>query len=307
MRDYDILCIGEVNVDLILSGIEALPEFGREVLARGVGMHLGGCTANVATFAAALGMRAALRARVGRDDFGDFLMAELEKAGVSTEFVIRDDTLSTGLTVSLSGARDRAFVTYLGTIDGLSGDDVQDALFRRARHVHIGSYFMQRRLQPSVAGILRRARQDGLTTSLDPGYDPYEEWDSGVLDALQGADVFMPNEVEAPAIAGVRDPWAAAARLAETGARVALKLGEDGAALVTACDEVRAPGFRVQVVDTTCCGDAFNAGLLCAMLDGKGADEMLRWGNAAGAIVAGGSGASTERLSRATVGQMVAG
>ena len=71
-------------------------------------MHMGGCTANVASFAAQLGLRTALRARVGVDEFGEFVMAELARAGVATEFIIRDPDLRTGITVSLSGARDRA-------------------------------------------------------------------------------------------------------------------------------------------------------------------------------------------------------
>jgi sugar/nucleoside kinase (ribokinase family) len=312
VADYDILCIGEVNVDLILSGVERLPRFGEEVLAEGIGVHVGGCTANVATFAARLGMRAALRSRVGHDDFGDFLLAELEKAGVATEFVLRDPDLRTGLSVSLSGPEDRAFVTYVGTIDSLTQADVDDELLRRARHVHIGSFFLQRKLQPAIAAVLSRARELGLSTSLDTGYDPFEEWDNGILSALDGVDVFLPNEVETPAISRVSQPRVGARKLAQHARQVALKLGSEGSTHFShnaagEPTEVFARGFKVKVVDTTCCGDAFNAGFLCAMLEGADAETRLRWGNAAGAIVAGGSGTSAERLSREAVEGMVKG
>lgn len=305
MPRYDILCLGDVNVDLILSGLQRLPQFGEEVLAEALGTHLGGCTANVALFAAHLGLKTALRARVGTDDFGDFLMAELERVGVSTEFIIRDPDLRTGITVSLSGRQDRAFVTYLGTIDSLTRADVTDAILLSARHVHVGSYFLQSRLRPDIAAILAHARQLGLTTSLDTGFDPAGTWDGGVLEAIAHATVFLPNEVEAPAIAGVADPLEAARRLARTGAQVAVKLGGSGAALVSDHGVYQAQALKVQVVDTTCCGDAFNAGLLCAMLDGKPEEVQLRWGCASGALIAGGSGACAERLSRAHIEELL--
>lgn len=304
---YDILCLGEVNVDLILSGVDRLPNFGEEVLADAVGMHVGGSTANVAIFASRLGMKVALRARVGKDDFGDFLLAELEKIGVSTELIVRDPELRTGITVSLSGARDRAFVTYLGTIDALTAADADDDLLRQARHVHIGSYFMQQKLRPDVPKVLARAQELGLTTSLDTGYDPYEEWDGGIQEALRYTSVFVPNEVEGPAIAKIEDPRAAARKLSEAGAAIAMKLGAEGSLLVDAKGEHFAPGYSISVVDTTCCGDAFNAGFLTAMLAGKNPRECLRWGNAAGARIAGGSGAAVDRLSVDQIEALVQG
>jgi sugar/nucleoside kinase (ribokinase family) len=303
---YDILCVGEVNVDLILSGLDRVPGFGEEVLAEAINQHAGGCTANVATFAAQLGLNTALRARVGRDEFGDFLISELERAGVSTELIIRDDSLRTGITVSLSGRQDRAFVTYLGTIDSLTAADVPNEVLRQARHVHTGSYFLQRKLQPSVQGIFARAHALGLTTSLDTGYDPYETWDAGIRETLAEVDVFLPNEVEAAAIGQTPDTLASASELASHAGQVALKLGPEGSVLLSRDGEVAAPGFTVEVVETTCCGDAFNAGYLCAMLDGRPAAERLLWGNAAGALIAGGSGACIERLSRPAIESLIA-
>ena len=251
-------------------------------------------------------MNAALCARVGRDDFGDFLVAELQKAGVATELVIRDDDLRTGITVSLSGREDRAFVTYVGTIDSLTKADVPDALIQRARHIHIGSYFLQRKLQPDIPGIFAAARDVGTTTSLDTGYDPYEEWDGGLVAALANVDVFLPNEVEARALARTDDPLAGARSLATVAGQVVLKLGADGSVLVDGARETSMAAFEVDVVDTTCCGDAFNAGFLHAMLDRRPPEERLRWGNAAGAIVAGGSGTSAQMLSHEAIEELIA-
>jgi sugar/nucleoside kinase (ribokinase family) len=305
--DYDILAVGDLNIDLILSGIRDIPEFGREVLASGLGMHLGGCTANLAVFCHRLGLRVAFVARVGCDDFGDFLIRELGDLGLTTEHIIRDETLGTGLTASLSAAHDRAFVTYVGTIDSLTAEDVPDELLARCRHLHLGSYFLQTRLQPGCAGLFRRARAAGLTTSLDTGYDPYETWDAGVREVQAQTDVFLPNEIEALEITRAATVDQALADLAQSCPLVALKLGADGSVARQGETLLQQGIFPVEVVDTTCCGDAFDAGFLSAMLQGLPLAECLRWGSASGGLIAGGSGNAAERLSREAVEGLIRG
>ena len=305
--EYDILAVGDLNVDLILSGIRDVPEFGREVLASGLGLHLGGCTANLAVFCHRLGLRVAFVARVGRDDFGEFLIRKLGEIGLSAEHIIRDETLGTGLTASLSAAHDRAFVTYVGTIDSLAEDDVPDALLAQCRHLHLGSYFLQTRLQPGCAELFRRAKAAGLTTSLDTGYDPYEGWDAGIREVLAQTDVFLPNEIEALEITKAATVEAALGELAQMSGMVALKLGAEGSVARQDDRVLRQKPFAVEVVDTTCCGDAFDAGFLSAMREGLPLEDCLQWGSASGGLIAGGSGNAAERLSREAVEGLIAG
>lgn len=302
---YDVLAVGDLNIDLILS-IDSLPEFGREVLAQSVSQHAGGVAANFATYCVRLGLRVGLVARVGRDDFGDFLVAEMERVGVGTEHIIRDDTLATGITVSLSGPRDRAFVTHLGTIDSLTGADVPDGLLSQTRLVHVGSYYMQSKLQPDLPDLLRRARAQGARTSLDTGYDPYEVWTTGLAEVFPHLDLLLPNEVEATAMTGEPEAPAAGRALAARGPAVALKLGGKGAMLLGEGQEETVGPFSVTVADTTCCGDSFDAGFVTAWLAGKTPRERLLWGSACGALVASGPGNSAERISEAEVGRVIA-
>ena len=296
----DVLAIGDLNIDLIL-GVNGLPEFGREVLAHSIAQHSGGVAANLAAYCARLGLKVALLARVGRDRFGDFLIAEMLDKGVVTDHIIRDERRPTGITVSLSGPADRAFVTHVGTIDSLTGADATDELLASARLVHLGSYFLQTKLQPDVPDLLRRAKAAGAITVLDTGYDPYERWDTGVHEALRRVDLFLPNKVEATQITGKDDPLVAQKKLVELGPAVALKLGAQGARFLSATDEAGLGAFAVSVVDSTCCGDAFDAGFLSAWLKGKRPQECLAWGNACGALVASGEGNAAEKVSVAAV------
>lgn len=295
-RTFDVVAVGDLNIDLIL-GVTGLPEFGREVLAHSLSQHAGGVAANFAAYCVRLGLRTALVARVGRDDFGDFLVAEMARVGVNTDYLIRDATLPTGITVSLSGPKDRAFVTHVGTIDSLTSPDIPDELLAQTTLVHFGSYFMQTRLQPDLPGILQRARRAGALTSLDTGYDPYECWDSGLKQVLGEVDIFLPNEVEVQAIAGCDDAVTGAGELAALGPQVALKLGGDGSWLINTASEQFAPTFAVDVVDTTCCGDSFDAGFLAAWISGKSPTECLAWGSACGALVASAPGNAADKVS----------
>lgn len=286
LREYDVLAIGEVNIDLIMSGLPGLPGFGEEVLAEDILTRLGGSTANFVVCCAKLGLRVAFVAKVGLDDFGDFLVNELERWRFGSQYITRDPELRTGVTVSLSGPTDRAFVTYVGTINSLTGEDIPDHLIASCRHVHVGSYFLQSKLQPALPGIFQRAHEAGASVALDTGFDPTEVWDSGVRDLLDEVDLFLPNEVEGPAIAGVADETEALRTLGERCGMVVMKLGAEGAVGREGERFLRVPGLEVDVLDTTCCGDAFDAGFTAAMLRDRSLAECLASGNACGALMA---------------------
>ncbi|MGC9317309.1 MAG: carbohydrate kinase family protein [Armatimonadota bacterium] len=304
-RDFDVLAVGDLNIDLILSGIPRIPAYGEEVLASALTRRLGGSAANFAVCCARLGMKVAFVARVGRDDFGDFLVRELERWGVTGDFVARDPELATGITVSLSSREDRAFVTYVGTIDSLRGEDIPQSLIARARHMHVGSYFLQTRLQPDLPELMEAAHDEGLSVSLDTGYDPAEDWDSGLLALLERVDLFLPNEIEAQAITETHSVQAAFAALCQMAQMVALKLGADGAIVCANETTVRLPAFAVETADTTCCGDAFNAGFLAALMAGMELEECVARGNAAGGLMASVVGNDAEVLSPQAIDELV--
>lgn len=300
-QSLDVLAVGEVNVDLIMAGLERLPDWGTEVLAGGMDLRLGGSTANFACACAALGLKVELVAWVGRDAFGDFLLGELDRCGVGRRWVRQADDRSTGLTVSLSSKSDRAFVTALGTIDYLRAEHVPQEALAAARHVHVGSFFLQTALQPGLLNLLQQARARGASVSLDTGYDPAERWDGHLRSVLPHVDLFFPNDVEACAVTGTTSPQAAAEALAALGPTAVVKLGAEGSCAHDGSALYHAPAYPVPVADTTACGDAFNAGFLWAWLRGKSVPEALSYGNAAGALMATVGGNDSTVLSAASL------
>ncbi len=277
-----ILVAGEINADLVLSDVSPFPSLGREVVVSESKLVLGSASAICASGLARLGNRVSFSGMVGDDLFGRFCLDEMSRSGIGLDHILIDKGRTTGITVSISSGHDRALVTCLGAIAEFAAEDVPESAFDGAAHLHVAGFFLQTRLRDGIPELFRRARRRGLTTSLDSGHDPAGEWKSGLPDALKEADLFFPNQEEIRAITG-RDDLEGAVREFDS-ARVVVKLGPAGAAVLEGGSLVRAPAPSIDVVDTTGAGDSFDAGFLHAWLRKRSLSECLRYGVAAGSL-----------------------
>ncbi len=284
LPDFDLVVLGEINVDLILTG-DVAPEFGqREKIVTDATLFLGSSSAIFACGAGHLGLRTAFIGKAGDDDFGRFMLERLKERGVDTGGVIVDPKLKTGISVILSRGQDRAILTYLGSIDALRGEDVDLRILKRARHLHVASCFLQRQLQPSLPRLFRMAREWGLSTSLDTNWDPDERWDDYLPQVLDQVDVFFPNENEALAISEADGLDSAIRNLTKRIPLVVIKRGMEGALACQGDKIVHQAAFPVASVDSTGAGDSFDAGFLYGFLKGRSLAESLRLGCACGAL-----------------------
>lgn len=283
--DLDLIVVGEINPDLILSGADLVPEFGQtEKLVEGARLTIGSSSAIMACGAARLGLRTAFVGVVGDDEFGRYMLREMAARGVDVSACLVDSTLSTGLSVILSQPHDRAILTHLGAIAALRADQVDRGVLRRARHLHVGSYFLLDALRPDLPDLYAEAHQMGLTTSLDTNWDPSGTWDGGLDKLLPHCDVFMPNQAEARLI-GRRDDLSNALEvLAAEVPTLAVKLGSMGGLGRSQDLTVRAPALQVEVVDTTGAGDSFDAGFLYGYLHRWPLIRSLRLACACGSL-----------------------
>jgi len=271
--------VGDLNADLVLRGGDVVPTFGqREQLVDQAELVLGGSGAIVAVGAAKLGLDVAMVACVGDDALGRVMVETLSETGVDTGAVLRDPGAATGVSVGLVRDDDRAMLTATGALSRLRADDVPAPLIAAARHVHVSSPFLQDALRPGLAALTATAR----SSSLDPGWDPREQWDV----PLRAFDVLLPNAQEALALAGRTDGdiEAAAHDLARDGTLVVVKLGAEGALAVEDGDTIRAAAKPVDAVDGTGAGDSFDAGFLAARLNGDDLAHALALGCACGAL-----------------------
>jgi sugar/nucleoside kinase (ribokinase family) len=303
-----VLVAGELNVDLILQGYQAFPVPGKEVLVDDFVVTLGSASAICAMGLARLGTPVAFLSVVGADPWGGYCVETLRAAGIDVSRVVTNPGLKTGVTVSLTSPQcDRALVSYLGSIAALEEEAIADAAFAGFDHLHVSSYFLQQKLRPRCARLFARARAAGLSTSLDPGFDPSERWGEDLLDTLREVDLFFPNELELRGITGASDTREGLARLENGRTQSVAKLGRRGAVSLVDGTLLEVAAFPVEPVDTTGAGDSFDAGFLHAWLSGSPLGECLRWGCACGSLSTRGSGGTDHQAGRGEVERLLSG
>lgn len=291
-QNFDILVAGEINPDLILSG-DVEPAFGQvEKLVDTAVLTIGSSSVIFACGAARLGLKVAFVGKCGDDLYGRFMLDEMEIRGIDVHNVITVPGQATGLSVILNRGTDRAILTHLGLITEFQCSDITEDLLRQARHLHVASYFLQTSLQPGLPALFQRARELGLTTSLDTNYDPSEKW-RGFDELLSVTSIFLPNEAEARSLTGAGTADLAAAKLSQKVETLAVKLGAQGALGVSSSHHLtgdkpsqiaRVASLPVEVVDTVGAGDSFDAGFVFAYLQSWSLDKALRAAAICGAL-----------------------
>jgi sugar/nucleoside kinase (ribokinase family) len=281
---YDVTVAGELNLDLILSGVPSELEPERELLAGGLALTLGSSSAIFAHNLAALGSRVGFISRIGTDPLGAIALERLAESGADVSRVRRAaGAAGTGLTVILLRSGARNILTYPGTMFELSFDDLDLDYLASARHFHLSSFFLHRALRPRVVELFETLKRRGLTLSLDTNDDPDDRWDGALEKVLGLVDVFLPNAREATKIARRTDLDSALDWFAERVPTLVVKLGPQGAVACRDGRRVRAPALPVDAVDPVGAGDSFNAGFLHQFVRGADLETCLAFGNLAGA------------------------
>lgn len=284
-RLYDVLVVGELNVDLILNRIEKFPEVGKEVLAKEMTLTLGSSSAIFASNISSLGARVAFIGKIGKDKFGEVVLESLQENGVDISMIRIDERWGTGATIILNVDEDRANTTYPGAMDHLTIDDISDEDLMKARHLHFSSYFLQPGMWGNLGNLFRKAKALGLTTSFDMQWDPQETWKLDIADVLPHVDVFLPNEAEIMFLTGTNDLKDAIGAVKDKVHVLAVKRGNKGSLVWCQEQLSELPAFlNGDVVDAIGAGDSFNAGFIYKFINGAIVDECQRFGNLTGAV-----------------------
>jgi sugar/nucleoside kinase (ribokinase family) len=294
MKNYDILVIGELNVDLIFNKIETFPIVGQEVLANEMALTLGSSSAIFASNVSMLGNLVAFLGKIGKDLFGDFILTSLKSKSVDTSYIIQDVKYATGATIAMNIGEDRAALTYQGAMAELNFSDVPTDLLRRSRHLHLSSVFLQPGIRPDVPQLFMQAKKWGLTTSFDPQWDPKNEWDLNLATILPHVDIFLPNESELLKLTKKNNLEEAFEVLEQFDCISVVKQGNKGA---TVCNKknrfFQESYINKNVVDSIGAGDSFAAGFIHEFLRNSPLEVCHNIGNLMGAISTTAQGGTT--------------
>ncbi len=284
-KKFDVIVVGELNVDLILNHLESFPEIGKEKFAEKMAFTLGSSAAIFASNLSALGKKVSFIGKIGNDLFGRFCKEQLEVKGVDTSMLNVNDDLNTGATVILNYGEDRANVTYQGAMKDLALADITKEMIAASRHLHFSSYFFLPGLKKDLPLLFKMAKDSGLSTSFDIQWDPLELWDIDLKTILPNVDIFLPNEKELLHATQKNNIEEAIESISDYANVIVVKRGSNGSLLKY--KNVRLAGnpfLNKNVIDCIGAGDSFNAGFIFKFLQDDTPENCQVFANLMGAI-----------------------
>jgi sugar/nucleoside kinase (ribokinase family) len=285
-----VVALGVHVLDVHVRHVESIPEGNEGAIVEQIRMSPAGTAGGTAVVLAKLGARVQSMGATGSDPLAGVLRDLLAQHGVDLAgLVTRDDAQTSASVLPVRPNGDRPAWHCIGANGAFTADDVDFDRIAEADVLHLGGpEFLG---GEAAARILEHARAHGTTTATDllaPGDPDMLAW---VEAALPHVDYFLPNDEQLLGFTGAPDLESAAAAILGKGVGcVAVTCGRDGALVATTERTVRVPAFLVDVVDTTGCGDAFSAGFLLGVAEGRTPEQAAVLGNATAAQVVQGLG-----------------
>ncbi len=290
---HDVSAVGFLVIDVLCRYAETLPPPGGATFVDEATMTVAGTAGATAVDCAILGLKTQIAARVGRDVMGEFLIAQLQRYGVETGLIQVDDEVQTStslLPIRPDGSRAAFFVP--GTSARFLPTEAEIRRILDARIVHLGGTGLLDAFDGAASeALLRRAKALGRTTVFDLILANPETVPK-VLPLLEHIDYVVPSIHEAAAMAGTSAPADVARWFKERGVGTAILTLEGDGVYVDPADGApfHLPSHRIDVVDTTGCGDSFTAGVIVGLARGWDIRKVCRFANTVAAHVALGLG-----------------
>jgi fructokinase len=278
-KPLDVLTIGETVVDFISA--EKTDTLSNASTFR---RYLGGSPANIAVYVSKLGGTSAVIAKTGIGAFGQFLKSELQRHGVTTDYLVMDHRTHTTVIFVSSTSATPDFEEFRSGDYLLRPEEVSEEAISRTKVVHASTFALSREpCRSAVIRAFRKAREMGKLVSLDPNYSrrvwpDQKEAKAVIREAYRYVNVTKPSADDARRVFGPDyGPEQYIEMFHDLGAEtVVFTMGAEGN-LVSEGGEITAhvPARPVEVVDATGAGDAFWAGFLTATLDGNPAEGSV--------------------------------
>ncbi|MCW3135067.1 MAG: carbohydrate kinase family protein [Methanophagales archaeon] len=285
--DYDVVLIGDAFYDIATMPVRDYPERDKQIGCEFM-LSIGGQAGNCAAACASLGLKTALICKTGDDVLSKWIISELQKLGVNCFATIaqKEEFPHSGITVSISFEDgSRSMLSDRGANLDLKEEDMDFELLTETSFLMRAGHWNTEGLFAANNKILRIAKSAGVSTGVDIGWSAYLGWTESarqtVFDFLPSTDFLFVNEAE---IKGLSGKERGEHELLERGCEnVIIHRGAKGSSWVNRDFEISCPAFKVKPISPTGVGDVFNAGFIYAFLEGKDAEECLKFANACAA------------------------
>lgn len=290
---HDVSVIGLYILDILGRPVDAIPAGGNVEFIDEIRLTVAGTAGGTVVDLAKLGLNCLAVGAVGDDEKADFVLSTLKKFGVDTAQMQQLKGVPTSATIlNVRRNGDRPALHQRGASDHFEVPDAALDAVLAPSIIHLGGTGLLAKLdgEPS-ARLLAEAKRRGRTVTFD-----LLGANAGTLGLiaplLANIDYFMPSIEEARMISGQSEVEAAGQFFIDRGVRnCVFTLGGEGVCFMDHAGQVmRQPAFDIQVVDTTGCGDAFDAGFITALHHKMELKTALNFAQASAALVATGLG-----------------
>lgn len=258
---------------------------------------LSGAEVNVSIGLSRLGHEVSYMTRLGDDPFGRYIEKKLKEDNIGTEFVTYDPVYRTGIQLKnrvTDGSDPYAPYYRKGSAAShITTAEIDMIDFSDIEHVHVTGIppALSKTSRAATYRLMERAKENNVFLTFDPNLRP-ALWESEevmievINDLASKADIILPGIEECKILAGSEDFNTIADFYKKKGVNtIVIKNGANGAYVCDGDESYTVEGFKVEeVVDTVGAGDGFAVGVISGRLEGLSLKEMVRRGNAIGAI-----------------------
>lgn len=278
MTGFDVVGFGALNLDRLYR-VDQLANAEEESFIKSSTESCGGSAANTIVGLARLGCKVGFIGKIGRDVEGALLIGDFVKEGVDTAGVIQSGQGDSGQVMGFVDSKaQRALYIKSGINDTISFKEIALGYIAQTKFLHLTSFVGDESFQ--TQNQLLKSLPENVLVSFDPGALYARKGFDVLKPVITKSHVVMPNSKELKLMTGMDDYCIGADFLISQGVKVvAVKLGSEGCYITDGRERLRVEAFNVKAVDTTGAGDAFCAGFLYGLLNGRNLQDCGTLGN----------------------------
>ena len=283
-KRFDVFAIGELLVDMISDDYDADNSCNK------YSRYFGGSPANITMNIKRLGGNPIISASVGNDRLGEFLINNLKKNNINTEFINKVNN-STSMVLVTKSKETPLPIFYRSADYNLEYNEDIGSILKNSKIVHFSCWpISQKKSRKVIEKVIEEARKNNVLIGFDPNYHEmiWEEGHDGIeyiKNLIGKLDIIKPSEVDAERIFGPDTPENHVDKFIQCGAKlVIMTLGKDGAIVSNGTETIKFKTLATEVVDTTGAGDAFWGGFYTALTSNYPLKEALNIGFATSAF-----------------------
>jgi len=291
-KKYDATIVGLYVLDILGRPVSEIPKGGDLAYIDELRLTVAGTAGGTIIDCAKLGLSTLAVGAVGDDEKADFVVSVLEKFGADTagfERIKGVPTSSTILNIRPNG--ERPALHLRGACDYFMPPNKEKLNIFDCKVFHLGGTGLLKKLDGSASvELLKDAKENECITTWDL-IGATESTIDIVKPLLPHIDYFMPSIEEASIMCGLDDPKDIAKYYLDNGVtNCVLTMGGDGSLFVNKDETIKTPAFDINVVDTTGCGDAFDAGMITSLINDFDLEKSLKFATTTSGLVATGLG-----------------